>query len=185
KAAGGLRGAIDFPADNIKGLPLQGISVDGTTLSFYARRDQPFRGTLSADGQTIEGELSTAMGAAPMRMTRAGDAKVAVPPSSAAIGKDLEGTWTRTLSATGLSKRLALVMTNRPDGTATGRVIDVDEGGLQIPVTITRDGSTVTLAATVVAGSFSGTLEGSRLTGTWTEKGIARTLTFQRDPGSN
>src|SRR5262249_2678934 len=35
-AAGGFDGSVDLPADNIKGLPLQGISVDGTTLSFYA-----------------------------------------------------------------------------------------------------------------------------------------------------
>jgi hypothetical protein len=73
-------------------------------------------------------------------------------------------------------------MSNQADGTSTGSVTNLDEGGLEIPVVITQKGSSVTLDSTAVASSFSGTLntEGTELVGTFHQASLELPLTFRR-----
>src|SRR5215831_1179878 len=74
KGTGGdLTGTIELPSQRIKGLPLQKIALDGNTVTFWAREDQPFRGALGADG-TIAGEMSVEGLSAPFTMKRTGEA---------------------------------------------------------------------------------------------------------------
>src|SRR5207237_822391 len=79
---------------------------------------------------------------------------------SARVTSALEGDWDGTLEANGMSLRLELSLANHADGTATGHVVNVDQGGLRIPLTVTQNGAAVKLDFTVLAGaSFSGTLD--------------------------
>jgi hypothetical protein len=105
---------------------------------------------------------------------------VAPPLTSAPIGKDLEGTWTSTVEDTG--NHVALTLTNHADGTATGHLVNLSEGGLTIPVAIRQAGSSVTFETTVVAGSFSGALNaaGTELAGTWKEGTVSKPITFRK-----
>jgi hypothetical protein len=48
---GELSGTINTPAQKIMGIPLRTVVVDGTSVSFNARRDQPFKAVLSVDGK--------------------------------------------------------------------------------------------------------------------------------------
>jgi hypothetical protein len=180
KGAGAYAGTVGMPAQHLKGLPLVKVAVDGKTVTFAARTDQTMTGDLSDDGKTMSGTFAGAGGSVPFILTRTGDARVAPPLTSAPIGKDLEGTWTSTVGDTG--NRVALMLTNRADGTATGNLVNLSEGGLTIPVTITQQGSSVTFETKVVAGSFSGALnaEGTELAGTWTEGAAAKMITFHR-----
>jgi hypothetical protein len=180
RAAGGYAGTIGMPAQKLKGLPLLKVAVDGRTITFAARTDQVMTGDLSEDGKTISGTFAGAGGSVPFIATRMGDARVAPPVTSAPIGKDLEGTWTTTVADTG--NNVALTLTNHADGTATGMLVNLSEGGLRIPVRFTQSGASITFAATVLEGSFAGTLNaaGTELAGTWKEGTVSKTITFRK-----
>jgi hypothetical protein len=175
-------GTISVPAQNVKGLPLTSIRLEGKSVAFYARTDQPFNGVLSADGHSISGEFNVSGHSIPFTMTRTGDPRIAPQPTSAPIGRDLEGTWNATLNGHEGTLRLVLTMTNRADGTATGRVVNLDEGSLELPARITRTGSSVTLEFNVVGASYTGILNdaGTELAGTYTQGPVTTPLTFQR-----
>jgi hypothetical protein len=175
-------GTVSVPAQNLKGLPLTSIRLEGGSVTFHARSDQPFSGVLSADGHSISGEFNVSGRSIPFSMTRTGDSRIEPQPASAPIGKDLEGTWNATLSGQEGTLRLVLTMTNHADGTATGRLVNLDEGSLELPARITRTGSSVTLDFNVVGASYTGTLNdsGTELSGTYTQGPITAPLTFQR-----
>ena len=181
-AAGELSGTISIPSENLRGLPLQTVSIKDKVVSFYARRDQPLAGYISDDGKSISGDYSIEGFTLPFNLTRMGDARIDPPVRSAAVSKELEGAWNGSLYANGGALRVSLTIQNQPDGSAIGRVVVIDQGGLQIPVVIAQQASTVTLDAGVVPGRFSGVLnaEGAELAGTWTQGSIEAALTFKR-----
>ncbi|MBI3494158.1 MAG: hypothetical protein HY047_20620 [Acidobacteria bacterium] len=178
---GEFEGTVGIPAQHLKGLPLKKVVVQGRTINFHARTDQTLSADLSDDGKSMSGTFAIEGAALPFSLTRTGDARMMPPVKSAAIGKELEGTWNGTLEA-GMPLRLVLTMSNQADGTATGRIVNLDQGGLEIPLAIAQKGSSVTLDTSVVPGSFSGALnaEGTELAGTWTQGSIALPLTFKR-----
>jgi hypothetical protein len=182
KASGEFAGTVTIPAQQIKGLPLLKVAVDGEAVTFYARSDQPLKGVLALDGRSMSGDFFMNGASAPFSMTRIGDAKIDVPVRSAPITTDLEGTWNGTVDVGGMQMRLVLTLANQPDGTATGRIVNLDEGGLQVPVVITQRAPSVTLDTTGVVSSFSGTLNAaaSELAGTITQGGFSAPLTFRR-----
>jgi hypothetical protein len=185
---GALAGTFGQPAQHLKGLPLASVSVNGTSVTFQikggAPGDRTFKGTLSADGTTMSGDFTSRQaGTVAFTLTRTGDARVEAPPVSAAIGKELEGTWTGTLDVNGMQLRLALTTSNEPDGTATGSLVNLDEG-LELPITaIVQKASAVTFEVRAIGGSYSGALnaEGTELTGAFTQGALVAPMTFRRD----
>ena len=170
-----------FTGQDVKNLPLAKVAVEGQSLTFYTRADSPFRGMLSAAGTSVSGEVVISGYVVPASMRRTGAARLEPPPTSAPIGKELEGTWNGTLVASTGPLRLVLTMANQ-DGRSIGRIVNVDEGGLTIPFVITQKASSVNLESPSVAGSFSGELnaEGTELAGAWTQGGVSLPLTFRR-----
>ena len=73
-------------------------------------------------------------------------------------------------------------MLNQPDGTATGAIVNIDQGGLTLPVAIAQQGANLTLELKAVGGSYSGALNaaGTELVGTYTQGPRAVPLTFRR-----
>lgn len=179
---GVLAGTVNLPAERIKGLPLTKIVVDGATIAFQARSDQPMRGELSADGKIISGDYFAEGNTLPFTMTRTGEPKLQAPPKSAPISTRLEGTWEGALETHGVELHLLLKLANHPDGTSTGRMVNLDQGGLELPVAITENGATVTLAIAPVAGSYSATMsaDGTELAGTFSQGPASAALTFKR-----
>jgi hypothetical protein len=185
-AAGGLSGSVSIPAQRISGLPLLKVAVDGASITFYARADQTLGATLSADGASMTGEFVTANGSAPFTLARQGEARPDPAPTSPRISKELEGDWSAALDVNGVHMGLELRLANQPDGTATGRLVNISQGGLQLPLLVAQTASSVTLESTAVPGSFAGALDaaGTELTGTWTEGAAAVPVTFRRRPAS-
>lgn len=179
---GEVAGTTNSPAEHIKGLPLRSVVVEGRSINFNARKDQPLRGTLSSDGQSVSGDATLSGYVLPFSMSRTGDAEIIESPKGAAIGKELEGTWNGTITVNERPVRMVLTMANLGDGTSAGRLINVDEGEQEIPVAITQKAPHVTLAVTVGRGAFSGTLnpEGTELAGTWTEERLVAPAIFRR-----
>jgi hypothetical protein len=179
---GGLAGTANLPAERIKGLPLTKIVVEGATISFQARSDQPMRGELSADGKTISGDYLVQGNTLPFTMRRAGGSKMQPPPKSAPISGRLEGTWDGTIESHGVEMRLRMILANHADGTSSGRIVNLDQGELELPVAIAQNGSSVTLDIQAVVSSYSGTLnaDGTELAGTFTQGDASAALTFRR-----
>jgi hypothetical protein len=133
---GELSGTISVPSENLRGLPLQTVSIKDKVVSFYARRDQPLAGYISDDGKSISGDYSVEGFTLPFTLMRKGEARIDPPVKSAAVGKELEGTWNGSLQADGGALRVSLTLQNQADGSAIGRLVVIDQGGLQIPVAI-------------------------------------------------
>jgi len=117
----------------------------------------------------------------PFSMSRTGEAEIFERETSAPIAKQLEGSWNGTLAAGGRSLRLMLRLANRPDGTAAGSLVSLDEGGLEIPVAITQDAMAVTISAGITGSTFSVALtaDGTELAGTFTQRGFSAPITFR------
>src|SRR5215470_11323327 len=181
RADGQYGGALTFAAQNIKGLPLTRVSVEGHSVAFHARSDQPFTGMLSDDQQTITGEFLISGNSLPFVLRRTGEAQLSPAPRSPAIAKALEGTWTGTIVVEGIEHHLVMTLENS-GGTAGGRIVNEDEGGLELPITIAQHGSSVTIETVPIASTFAATLNDSatELAGTVTQGAVTVALSFRR-----
>jgi hypothetical protein len=184
---GELAGTFGQPDQHLTGLPLANFALDGRSIGFQikggAPGDRAFKGELSADGASISGDFAShQVGTVAFTLTRNGNPRIEATPRSAAIGKELEGTWNGTLDANGMVIRLVLTLSNQPDGTATGTVVNIDEG-LELPITtITQKASSVIVEVKAIGGSYSGALsaEGTELVGTFAQGPATVPLTFRR-----
>ena len=182
REAGSYVGTISLPGERLNGLPLVSIVLDGASVSFHARSDQTFAGALSSDGQSISGEFQMKGGSAPFRLTRAGEARIAPRPTSPRISERLAGTWTATLAGSQRQVRVRLTLENLPDGRASGTLVNLDDGGLQLPLTIEESADAVTLRTTAIDSSFAGVLnaDGTVLDGTFRQGSQTLAVTFRR-----
>ncbi len=183
-AQGKLVATYSRPENNLNGLPLANVSFDGRAITFELTVDGrvKFYGTLNGDGNTIAGDVTARLGNAPFSMSRTGDARIAAAPKNAPIGKDLEGTWSGTLSLQGTNLRLVLRMVNDADGTASGSIVSVDQGGIEFPLALMQNANSLTLNTPAIGGDFfSGSLNAAgELAGTFSQGPVTAPLTFAR-----
>lgn len=179
-ATGALGGTISLPAEHVVGLPFIEAKVAGKTVSFMARRDQAFEGDLSDDGQWIVGRFFFEGYTPPFTLRRKGEARIEPPLKSPSIPKNLEGVWNGSLGSSAL--RVVLTMSNQADGFAIGQVVNLDEGDLRMPVTISQTPSGVTLDLKAVNGSYTATLDAEKgeLVGTYRQGTESTPLIFRR-----
>lgn len=180
---GTLMGTFSNPGEQLKGLPLWNVSVEGRSMSLQIKAGAgggTLRGTLSADGRSFSGDYLTSVYAVPFSLTRTGDARIEPEPRSAPIDKGLEGVWSGTLDVGGDALEIVLTMTNHADGTATGSW--ASNHGVAIPIAIAHQTSGLTLTSRVSQGRYSGAVnpEGTEIVGTFTEKQLSVPLTFRR-----
>jgi hypothetical protein len=182
---GEVAGRISIPAQQLKGLSLVSFAGNDRSIGFQikgAPGERLFKGVLSTDGRSISGEYTQLGYTMPFQLTRTGEPTIETPVKSPAVGSALAGTWIATMNVKGTERRLQLVMWNEPDGTATGSMLNVDEG-LDIPIArIIQAAASLTLEITSVGGSYSGTLnaDGTELAGTLTQGSATLPLTFRR-----
>jgi hypothetical protein len=184
-----LAGTFSNLDRKIQGLPLSSVTAKGRTLRCVlgGRGGGTFDANVSADGKSMTGKFTTTTPqgevALPFKLTRNGDARIELPPKNPPIRKELEGSWSGTLEAEGLTMRIQLELANQPDQTSAGSIANLDEGGAAIPITtISEQDGTLKLEVRVVGGSFTGALgeSGAELTGTWTQAGMNLPVTFRR-----
>lgn len=184
---GDFAGQVTIPQQKVKDIPLVNISVAGLSISFQIVLSEPgdntFKGALSADGASMSGDITHSGVSFPFTIARTGEATMEPPAKSTPIGKELEGTWSGTLSVDGKQLQMVLTMTNQADGTAIGHLVNLEHATLEIPIaTITQKASNLTLDVKAANGSYAGVLNaaGTELAGTWTENSVALPLTFRR-----
>jgi len=182
---GEMAGTFSQPEQGVKGLPLSTVAADGRSVKFVVKggpEPATFDGVLSDNGTSMTGSVSQAGQAMPFTLTRTGEARIAAVPKSAAIGKELEGTWNGTLDINGMPMRLVVKMANQADGSAAGTVMSPDGSGVEIPIAMTQKASKVNLDVPSVAASFEGELSaaGTEIVGTWTQQQMSLPLTLKR-----
>ncbi len=184
-ASGEWAGTFGNAMQNVHGLPLSDIRINGNEIAFALKLTggDAFRGTLAADGNSINGTFTTRHNdndmELPFELTRKGDAKIEAAPKSAPISKALEGRWSGSLQVEGTTRTIGLTLTNHPDGTATGIVVSSEN--VQIPIaSIVENGAHVKLDVKNIGGVFAGTLTADGLAGTWTQGPFSAPLTFHR-----
>lgn len=92
----------------------------------------------------------------------------------------LDGTWQGALEAGGAKLRLILHVSKSADGLYLGSLDSVDQGST-IPINrIQVTGNSVHLELNAIGGAFEGTLNGEKLTGTWSQAGNSLPLEFAR-----
>jgi hypothetical protein len=183
-ATGELAGTFGQPAQQVKGLPLSSVVVDGRGVTILFKGGQQpttFQAIVSDDGKSMKGDAAQGGYSIPFTLTRTGDARIAALPKNGPITKALEGTWNGALDINGAQMRLIVKMANQPDGTAAGTAVSPDGSGVEIPIGITQKGANVTLDVISVGASFVGVLNdsGTEMTGTWTQASNTLPLTLR------
>ena len=148
-AKGDVIGTYSRPDEQPRGSSVDAVTLDGRAIGFVLTGNTMFQGVLFADGKTISGDVTAPIGTAPFTMTRTGEAVFAPTPKNSPIARELEGTWNGTLSLQGESLRLILRIANQADGTATGTIISVDRGDLELTLGMTQKASVLTLNSPV------------------------------------
>lgn len=184
--SGGLIGTLTNASEGIQGYPLKTVSIDGRLVQFVIASgsgSQEFSGVLTADGRTISGAFNVNGFSAPIDFTRTGDARID-RPTSPPIAKEFEGIWRGTLDVQGTQMHVLLKMTNHPNGTSSGVVVNLDSGAIEVPITsITQKASNLTAEVSIVGGALTATLsaDGSELAGTWSQRGLSAPVAFKRE----
>lgn len=177
-------GSMSVAGSSAIDVPLDSVTVEEMTVRFTASLPEQisFEGHVLAVSDSLSGTASTAAGGVPFQLARTGDANVKVPPPSSVLSKEFEGAWEGTHEANGKVSRVALKMWPAANGAASAKLIAVDEGNLEIPVTtVTINGKSLQLEARAISGMYRGTLgAGGEITGEWSESAGHFPLTFKR-----
>jgi hypothetical protein len=183
-AQGELIATYSRPEENLKGFPMANVTLDGRAIAFDLPVDGgiKFQGVFYADGKTISGDVTAAIGSAPFNLTRTGEARMTATPKNSAIDKGLEGMWHGTLALPGKNLRLVLRLSNDADGTSSGSITSVDQGGIEFPLGLRQKADSLTLNTPAIGGDFyAGSLNANgELAGTFTQGQVTAPLTFAR-----
>jgi hypothetical protein len=175
---GALMATFDQPGQGLHGLLVQTVLLEGHTLTLVVRDDQPFSGTLSDDGKTVNGAISVEGYDIPVTLERTGDARIDQPAQSVAVDARFVGTW---LASTAMGP-ISLVIANR-NGGASAMLVNDSEGGLRIPAhAITATGAHIALDLKAISGTFDGDLnaDGTEIAGSYTQGAQQAPITFRK-----
>ena len=182
-AAGTLVAVYGQKATGARGLPLT-VTLTGRTLMFVlfggGAGGGAFKGDMLPDGKTISGEASSPLGSAPFMMYRTGEAVMPKPIKNPAVSAALAGRWTGSLDVGGTQIGLILTIANRADGTASVQIGQAAQPNALVDAALKENGTAVSFEVPATSGSWTGTLDGDTLTGTWTQSGGSLPLTFTR-----
>jgi hypothetical protein len=184
KAPSGWIGSLSIPAQGASGIPLDPVTFADGKVAFTMKGpagSPGFSGTLSADGKTLDGNLSLGPQALPLKLNRTGEAKVEVPKPSPPVTAEFLGTWEGTITF-GAPLRLTLTISNGKAG-AEAVMVSLDQGNANIPVTtITQKGTKLSLEVKAVGGGYEGEMnkEGTRIDGMWSQLGMSTPLVLKK-----
>lgn len=163
-------GSMGIPSQNISGLVVMDIKVDGNALRFVALelRIAKVALTLMPEG-ILKGTISNPRGdLVPIEFRRTGMAKVELIASSPAVSKELEGDWDGSLQTPGRSVPIILHFKNRPDNTVAATIDTPESGSMGAPLNdVKQDGLKVQFGLKIAHGRFLGMLNetGNQLSG--------------------
>lgn len=187
--AGKWNGLLTIPALQLKGAFLDGITVNGSDVSFMVKTalaDQhagpaKFHGQLSTNGN-ITGDFTQAGNTAPFTLSKTGPPQVETPPHSTSIKPEWEGTWKGTYAMLGYDRTVTLKLTNRgADGAAAEWEI-VGKRDNKLPVDlVVQNGAFVTVDSHETGLSLEGNLVNNEIKGTIVQGPFESAVTLHRE----
>jgi hypothetical protein len=179
-------GEMDVPVQNVTGLPLANVQVDGAKVSFTmpGQGDPHYEGKLSSDGKSISGGLSAGGQQIPLDLKWKSEPRAVEKAVTVNTGdvQALEGVWEGVLEVQGMQLHVRFNLTRNADGGITATFDSVDQGVKGVPIAgVARSGDTVKFDLKAVSITYEGTLnkDASVMTGTFTQ-GDGVPLTLQR-----
>ncbi|HWC99720.1 MAG TPA: hypothetical protein VG456_23330 [Candidatus Sulfopaludibacter sp.] len=177
-------GSITVAGSSSVDVPLSAVAVESGAVRFTAPLPGPasFTGKLSDDGAAISGTASNAQGDAPFQLARSGSASVKVPPASSKLSSEFEGSWSGSIEGAGKTRRIGLKLSAGSDGNATAKLVAIDQGNLEIPVsTVTINKNDLQLEVRALSGLYHGTLSADGvIAGEWAQGNEKYSLTFKK-----
>ena len=173
--------SMGLPAENMTGLVVQDVTVEGKSVKFVAVELMmtPFDLTLGPEG-TLKGTTS-GPAAQPVEFKRTGEAKVELIPASPAVSQQLEGDWEGTLQTPNRPVLMVFHFKNQPDKTVMA-TFNTDNGA-DLPLNdVKQTGQKVEVGMRIAHGRFEGTLneKGTELAGQFTHGETAMPLTLRK-----
>jgi len=185
-AKGAWIGSFSMPEFGANGIPIDQLSVTQNKVHFVAPApgSPAFDGEVSADGKELAGTFSDAHTKAPLTLKRIGAPQVKELPPNSPLTKDFEGTWHGILNAGDTQIRILLKLTRTPDGTASGVLVNVDQGNREAPITtIQLKDKVLDFELRAQAVHYHGTLNGTgTIVGEWSQLSRSAALNFERGP---
>ncbi|MBI3210906.1 MAG: hypothetical protein HYZ37_18635 [Candidatus Solibacter usitatus] len=186
--AGAWIGAFSQITQNVRNIPLAGISVEDKNVKF---RIAAGGATAPSFDCTVENPasmtctLNTPGGSVTSALKRTGEAKIEIPKSSPAVSGELEGNWEGSIDTPNGALRLVVHFRNQPDKTVQATLDSPDQNAKELPLTdVSQKGSAVEFQLRIANGSFKGTLnkEATQLVGEWSQGGGSVALTLKKSP---
>jgi hypothetical protein len=175
---GGYTATLDSPDQGAKGIPVNTVLLERSTLKFEVPRvGASYSGKVDAAATTITGIWSVMGGSVPLNLSRPPAPVKRVPKPS-----DIDGDWEGALNGGGAVLRVVMHIVTFEDG-MTVTLDSPDQNALGMPATsVTRDGTKVRFELKQIAGGFSGTLDTALTTieGTWTQLNNSLPLVLKR-----
>ncbi len=182
-------GAIDIPAQGLRGFKLHAVQADGTDVRFALPNipgDPSFTGTLAKDSRSIRGDFIQGGLKFPFQLERKPRpaANAEDTPTKGPPGEGLAGHWQGSLRpAPVMELRLALEIKKSADGTYAGTMVSLDQGSARLPISaLTENSGAIQMKLASIGGVFDGRLsaDGSEISGEWQQAGPKLPLIFKR-----
>ncbi len=187
--AGKWNGSLTIPAVQLKGALLDGISVNGSDISFNVKTalaDQhlgpaKFHGQLLPNG-TFTGDFTQAGNTAPFTLSKTGPSEVQSPPRSTSIKPEWEGTWKGTYAMLGYDRTVTLKLMNRGTEGAAAEWEIVGKRDNKLPVDlVVQNGAFVNVDSHETGLSFEGSLTNGEIKGTILQGPFESAVTLRRE----
>jgi hypothetical protein len=188
-----VRATMDIPEQGARDLPVSALLFNYPSVRIEIDQFQTaFNGTLSGDGNVIEGEFEEGPGGRPMPASFKRDTEPEKPEPvktyAFAEGEkpDIRGYWKATLEPMpGMVLRLGLKIGRLPDGSFNALLDSFDQGANDIPATSSSysDGS-AKIEWELLRVTFESKLsaDGKELAGTWKQGPRGTPVKFERLP---
>ncbi|MGD0578645.1 MAG: hypothetical protein ABSC08_06930 [Bryobacteraceae bacterium] len=157
--------SMGIPSENMTGLVVVGVVVDGNSLKFIGVELMmaKFDLALVPDGK-LKGTVTNGPNSRPIEFKRTGEAKVELVPASPAVSQQLEGDWEASIGPPNGAHQLVFHFKNQPDGTVAATIGDDP----RLPLNnVKQAGQKVEFGIKIGHASFEGTLnkEGTEIAG--------------------
>jgi hypothetical protein len=169
-------GEMDVPMQNVTGLPLANVKVDGAAITFTmpGQGDPHYVGKLSNDGKSIAGNLNAGGQQIPLDLKWKSAPRAVEKAATVNTGdvQSLEGVWEGILEVQGMQLHVRFNLTRNADGGITATFDSTDQGVNGVPIAaVSRSGDTVKFDLKTVSITYEGTLnkDASEMKGTFTQ----------------
>ncbi|HJT79794.1 MAG TPA: hypothetical protein VJ719_01245, partial [Chthoniobacterales bacterium] len=185
--AGAWNGSVIIPGLNVKGLPLQELTVKGPDASFAIKGGSGVPLEASCKGKLTDGILTgnfTQGGrTAPFRLKQTGPPQVEAAPRSTPITSDIEGEWHGEYELFGYPRKVTLKLTNNADKGATADFVVVGKKVNNLPVDlITQENNLISVYSHETGISIEGQFhkQTNEIRGSWIQGPIEVPLSLKR-----